>query len=277
MKQRKFFKGICFLLILLGALQLLTNGIQYFVHKREQKNLSELFEQAQEKQSDGKEFRSNGQEIRYEEQKLQDSEQEAQDANVMLSQFEKLYEQNSDIVGWLSIEGTKINYPVMQNEDDEYYLHRNFQKEEDKYGSLYVRQRADVFTPGTNFIIYGHNMKDGSMFGELDRFMEESFWKEHPLISFDTLYEERTYEIISVFLSQVYKEDEDGFKYYQFYQAETEEEFNYFYQNIKQLTLYDTGVEAEYGDTFLTLSTCAYHVEDGRLVVVAKKLNKKFE
>lgn len=277
MKQGKLLKSICLFFILLGILQLLTNGIQYFAHKREQKNLSELFEQAQEKQNGGQELRSNGQEKRYEEQKLQDSKQEAQDANVMLSQFEKLYEQNSDIVGWLSIEGTKINYPVMQSEDDEYYLHRSFQKEEDKYGSLYVRQRADVFTPETNFIIYGHNMRDGSMFGELDRFIEESFWKEHPMISFDTLYEERTYEIVSVFLSQVYKEDEDAFKYYQFYEADTEEEFNYFYQNIKKLALYDTGVEAEYGNTFLTLSTCAYHVEDGRLVVVAKKLDKKFK
>lgn len=267
MKQGKLLKGVCLFFIFLGILQFLTNGLQYFAHKREQKNLREVFEQAQDKQIDGQ---ASGDE----EEKLQEEEWEAEKTKEMLSKFEELYEQNSDIVGWLSIEGTKINYPVMQSEDDdEYYLHRSFQKEEDKYGSLYVRQRADVFTPGTNFVIYGHNMRDGSMFGELDRFTEESFFKEHPLISFDTLYEERTYEIVSVFLSQVYRQDQEVFKYYQFYQADTEEEFNCFYQNIKKLALYDTGVEAEYGDTFLTLSTCAYHVEEGRLVVVAKKLD----
>lgn len=110
------------------------------------------------------------------------------------------------------------------------------------------------------------------MFGDLDNYREKSFYEKHSLISFDTLYEERTYEIISVFLSQVYDEDEDIFKYYYFYDAKNEQEFDDFYENIKRLALYDTGVGAEYGDTFLTLSTCAYHVEDGRLVVVAKRL-----
>lgn len=158
----------------------------------------------------------------------------------------------------------------MQREDDEYYLHHDFYGEESRYGCLYVRGQADVDTPGTNFIIYGHNMKDGSMFGDLDLYRKESFWREHPRISFDTLYEERTYEIIAVFRSRVYQPEEDVFKYYQFYQADNQEEFSWFYENIKELSLYDTGVTAVFGDTFLTLSTCAYHVEDGRFVVVAK-------
>ena len=159
----------------------------------------------------------------------------------------------------------------MQNEDDEYYLHHDFYGNDSKYGCLYVREQADLGA-GTNFIIYGHNMKDGSMFGDLDLYGKESFYKEHPTVSFDTLYEERTYEIVAVFRSQVYNADDEVFKYYQFYEAETQEEFEDFYDNIKALSLYDTGVEAEFGDTFLTLSTCAYHVKDGRLVVVAKRI-----
>lgn len=190
----------------------------------------------------------------------------------ILAQYETLYQANDDLVGWLSIEGMVIDYPVMRSEDDEFYLHHNFQGEEDKYGCLYVRNRADVDTPGTNFIIYGHNMKDGSMFGDLDLYRKKSFYQEHEVIRFDTLYEERSYEIVAVFLSQVYAEQDEVFKYYQFYEAETEEEFQYFYENIMELSLYDTGVTAEYGDTFLTLSTCAYHVTDGRLVVVAKRI-----
>lgn len=188
----------------------------------------------------------------------------------ILGKYAGLYGENQDLVGWLSIEGMEIDYPVMQNEDDEYYLHHDFYGEDSKYGCLYVRNRADL-DGGTNFIIYGHNMKDGSMFGDLDLYLKESFYKEHPVISFDTLYEERTYDIIAVFRSQVYRADDEVFKYYQFYEADTQEEFEDFYDNIKKLSLYDTGVEAAFGDTFLTLSTCAYHVPDGRLVVVAKR------
>lgn len=196
---------------------------------------------------------------------------EAAPAPAMLSKYMELYEENNDLAGWLSIEGMRIDYPVMQCEDDEYYLHHDFYGEDSKYGCLYVRAQADL-EAGTNFVIYGHNMKDGAMFGDLDLYLKESFYKEHAIISFDTLYEERSYEIVAVFRSKVYNADEDVFKYYQFYQADTEEEFEDFYSHIKELSLYDTGVEAQFGDTFLTLSTCAYHVKDGRLAVVAKRV-----
>lgn len=190
----------------------------------------------------------------------------------VLDRYQALYLQNGDLAGWLSIEGMKINYPVMRCEDDEYYLHHDFEGNDSKYGCLYVRERADL-EEGTNFVIYGHNMKDGSMFGDLDLYREEEFYREHAKISFDTLYQEYLYEIVAVFLSQIYNENDDVFKYYQFYEAETEAQFNDFYENIKEMSLYDTGVEAEFGDTFLTLSTCAYHVKNGRLAVVAKRVS----
>ena len=191
--------------------------------------------------------------------------------HTILEKYKSLYMENGDVAGWLTVEGTKIDYPVMQCGDDEYYLHHDFDGEDSKYGCLYVRERADL-EEGTNFVIYGHNMRDGSMFGELDLYLEEAFYREHPRVSFDTLFEERNYEILAVFRSQVYSEDADVFKYYQFYEADTVEEFEEFYTNIKALSIYDTGVEAEFGDTFLTCSTCAYHVEDGRFVVVAKRV-----
>lgn len=201
-----------------------------------------------------------------------DGNSEPQEASEpeMLSKYAALYQENEDLVGWLSIEGTGIDYPVLQCEDDEYYLHHDFYGEDSKYGCLYVREQADL-DGGTNFIIYGHNMRDGAMFGDLDLYLKESFFQEHPTISFDTLYEERVYEIVAVFWSQVYHAGDEVFKYYQFYEADTREEFEDFYRNIKALSIYDTGVEAEFGDTFLTCSTCAYHVEDGRFVVVAKR------
>lgn len=189
--------------------------------------------------------------------------------------WKKLYAENNDFVGWLTVEGTKIDYPVMQNEDDEYYLHHNFNGEEDKYGCLYVKHIADVDTPGTNFIIYGHHMKDDSMFGDLDKYESESFYRKHGSISFDTLYEERTYEVIAAFRTQVTEEENDtAFKYYQFYQADTEEEFRYFYESVMGMSIYDTGTAAEFGDTFLTLSTCSGYAENGRFVVIAKRIDK---
>lgn len=191
----------------------------------------------------------------------------------IMEKFESLYAENNELIGWLSIPETTIDYPVMQNEDNEYYLQHNFYGEEDKYGCLFVKDFLDVNMPYTNFIIYGHNMKDGSMFGELDKYKDESFCREHPHIYFDTLYEERTYEIMVVFLSQIYANDDDVFKYYEFYQADTEDEFLSFYNAVTGMSLYETGVAAEFGDTFLTLSTCAYHVDDGRLVVVAKRVD----
>lgn len=200
------------------------------------------------------------------------SEEESETRRVMMKQYRGLYKKNKDLAGWITIDGTVIDYPVMQCEDNEYYLHHDFYKKDSLYGTLYVKDIADL-EKGTNFIIYGHNMNDGSMFGNLDLYQNKEYYLEHPKISFDTLYEERTYQIVAVFRSQVYNVGDDVFKYYRFYQADTKKEFNDFYRNIKALSLYDTGVKAKFGDTFLTLSTCAYHVEDGRFVVVAKRLH----
>jgi sortase B len=190
----------------------------------------------------------------------------------MLPNLAPLYEQNPDLAGWLSIEGTEIDYPVMfRPQDEDYYLTHGFDGEKDKNGCLLIQAGCDPFTPGGNIIIHGHNMKSGKMFGDLDEYKAEAYFREHPVIRFDTLYERGEYEIVAVFLSKVYRKNDDAFKYYQFFGADTQAEFDEFYSNIKALALYDTGVSAHYGDSFITLSTCAYHVENGRLVVVARK------
>lgn len=190
----------------------------------------------------------------------------------ILLPYRELAERNPDMIGWLAIPGMKIDYPVVQGPDDEYYLSHNFDGEKDKYGCLFIKSSADPEAGNTNVTVYGHNMKDGSMFGDLDKYRSETFMREHSIIKFDTLYEKRTYQIVSVFLSRIYRKNQEVFKYYQFSQAENEEEFREFYENIKKLSLYDTGVSADYKDSFLTLSTCTYHVDYGRLVVVAKRI-----
>lgn len=192
--------------------------------------------------------------------------------------YATIFEQNEDMEAWLYIEDTKINYPVMQTpEDENFYLYRDFYGEEDKAGCLILDTDSSLHKEGTtNLIIHGHNMKSGIMFGELDKYKEEAYGKEHGRIKLFLKEEERYYEVISVFYSQIYRTTDITFKYYNFFEADTEEEFQYFYDNIKKLSLYDTGVEAELGDCFLTLSTCSYHTEDGRFVVVAKEIQEEF-
>lgn len=279
MRRREILEGIRKLSLIMMIVFLVEFGHECYLstqEKAKQEALRDMLQTLEE--DDSSENRVQG-EPTAEEGETQVEEDSAQSGSgipgesgghVILDKYTDLYRENRDLAGWLSIEGTRIDYPVMQCEDDEFYLHHDFYWAESKYGCLYVRGKADL-EDGTNFVIYGHNMRDGSMFGDLDLYGEEEFYKEHPLISFDTLYEERTYEIMAVYRSRVYREEDEAFKYYQFYEAETEEEFEDFYQNCKELSLYDTGVSAEFGDTFLTLSTCAYHVTDGRFVVVAKK------
>jgi len=204
----------------------------------------------------------------------------------MLPNMRELYNMNNDFIGWLTIDDTNIDYHVMQKmEDEQYYLDRDFQENYSANGSLILdsdscagtgtkaNNYADGTLPSTNLIIHGHNMKNGAMFGNLDKYRQQDYEVKHNIIKFNTLYEEREYEIVAVCLSQVYlKSQTDVFKYYKFFEAYSKKEFDYFYDNIKKLQLYDTGVTAEYGDEFLTLSVCAYHVENGRLVVVAKRI-----
>lgn len=191
----------------------------------------------------------------------------------ILPEYEKLYKQNPDLIGWLSIEGTIIDYPVMYTPDDhDYYLSHNFKKKKDKNGLLVLQASCDPYTPGANLIIHGHKMKSGKMFGTLAKYQKKSYWQQHKTIRFDTLYARGEYEVLAAFRSKIYDEDEDVFRYYRFTDAATQAEFDDFLLNIKKLSLYDTGVTAQFGDALITLSTCSYHTRDGRFAVVARKI-----
>ena len=190
-----------------------------------------------------------------------------------LSDYQDLYLQNNDMVGWIKIEDTKINYPVMQSKNNpNFYLKHGFDKAYTDYGCPYVQENCDVDIPSDNLIIYGHNMKDGSMFSGLMKYTDKSFGESHKIIRFDTLTEKCDYEVIAAFKTVVYTDSPESFKYYKFVNADTADEFNAYIAKCKELALYDTGVTAEYGDKLITLSTCEYSRNNGRLVVVAKKI-----
>lgn len=191
--------------------------------------------------------------------------------NERMLKIEALQNENKDIKGWIEIPGTTINYPVLQGEDNEFYVNHNYKKNKVKSGAIFIDMMYSWDKPSTNMLIYGHNMKNGTMFTTLMNYQSKSYYEKHPSIRFTTNTSDSTYDIIAAFESKAYKDSENVFKYYDFINANNEDEFNNYITNIKKMSIYDTGKTAMYGDELMTLSTCAYHTENGRFVVVAKK------
>ena len=193
--------------------------------------------------------------------------------NGMLYDYYDLYKHNNDMVGWIKIEDTNINYPVMyHNTDNEYYIHKNFDKEYQYSGLPFMDKDCDLSKPSDNIIIYSHNMKNGTMFAQLLKYEDVNFLNEHKLIHFDTMYKRGTYDIIAVFRTQVGGVNE--FKYYNFTNSHTDSDFENYVDAAKKLSMHSIDETAHYGDELLTLSTCSYNRKNERFVVVAKKVSK---
>lgn len=197
----------------------------------------------------------------------------AGDGSNILLPYQELHKMNPDMVGWLRIDGTKLNYPVMQTSVDNrnYYLYRDFDKKDSVRGSIYAREECDVFKPSDNITLYGHNMKDGSMFACLGEYYDKATWEKNPLITFDTLYGYHVYKIFAVFKTTAVLNK--GFSYHRFENAANEQEFKDFVNTCKQLSFYDTGITPAYGDKLICLSTCEYTLEDGRFVIAAVQIS----
>ena len=189
-----------------------------------------------------------------------------------LTKFASLWEMNEDIVGWLSIDGTQVNYPVVQSDDNDYYLHKDFSKADNKYGIPFADCRVDISKPSTNIPIYSHNMKDGQMFGELINYQSLDYYKQHPVINFDSLYEEGKYKIVGMFIASTLPEHAPNFEYHNFIEAETDQELMDFANEVLSRSLIVTGVDIQPGDHLITLSTCTYDFEEARFAIVARRV-----
>ena len=193
-------------------------------------------------------------------------------ADGILLEYAQLYEMNPDVAGWICIEGTKINYPVMHTPDRaNYYLKRDFYGAYSSWGCIYAREECDLELPSDNVTLYGHNMKDGSMFAALNDYGKKEFWKQHPYIRFDTIREHHTYAIFAVFTTTA--SQGLGFEYHAFVDAAEEQAFAEFIETCLALSLYDTGIVPAYGDKIICLSTCEYTQTNGRLVVAAVRMD----
>lgn len=191
----------------------------------------------------------------------------------LLPQYKELFIENDDMVGWLNMDAAGIDYPVMQTPgDNEYYIRRGFDGLYSMAGSLFLDEHCRLYDSATaNWIIYGHNMTDGSMFAGLLYYKDPEFYREHPTFRFDSLFEEMEWQIVMVIQTQV---GEDELPYYSFFDAANEAQWQMHYDAMKQSALYDTGVDAVYGDQLLTLSTCgeANSYTNSRFAVIAKRI-----
>ena len=191
----------------------------------------------------------------------------------ILPELEALYKMNNDMVGWIYIEGTNINNPVMQRKQSkDYYLHRDFNRDYDENGSIYVREACDVFEPSDVLTLYGHSMFNGNMFAHVLKYTNKGFFYDHQLIYFDTLYERHAYQVVCVFRTSA--DPGQGFSYHLYDDFADEAEYQEFIQTARGLAIHDTGIPVHYGDKFILLSTCEdVPIKNGRLVLLAVRID----
>ena len=255
--KKKIVKVIRILLLIICITVMAISGWYLYKYLREQKEAQDVVD----------DLKDMIVEIPEDEDELLEWKKMNSDINI----YQELYEKNNDFIGWITIEGTKIDYPVMQTPNDEqYYLYKDFNKNYLVSGTLFCKAEADIEKPSDNILIYGHHMSGGKlMFADLEKYMDEEFYKKHKYIKFGTIYDNYgKYEIIAAFRTDV---NVGTYEYYNFIDG-TEEEFNEYVNNAKSHTPYNIETSAEYGDKLISLSTCAYHTNNGRLVIVAKKI-----
>lgn len=188
--------------------------------------------------------------------------------------YKDLWMENQDLIGWVKIKGTHVDYPVMQSKGDpEFYLTHNFQKKHEAAGTPFLDANSDINTPTRNWLLYGHNMRSGIMFHDLLNYGDKDFYEAHKQIEFDTIHPggRQVYEVMAALYTST---DASDFRYFEYAGMTTKEDYDVYVDNVKRLSEYDTGVTAQYGEQLITLSTCGYHVlgRNGRFVVVAKRM-----
>ncbi len=182
--------------------------------------------------------------------------------------MKSLYEQNKDIIAWIRINNSNINYPIMQTKNNpNFYLRKNFYKAYSYYGTPYLSEQCNINT-SDNLIVYGHHIKNSKMFGELENYKRQEYYNNHKIVNIYTLNDKRKYEIIYIFKTIINKD----FDYYNYINLNDESEFNTFKNKCEKLAFFNTQIECDYKDKFITLSTCDYTSENARLVIIAKMI-----
>lgn len=256
-KRRKIISTICFAL---SAAFLLAIGICYYCYYQDDmalKQVKDLVEETDMEHSDS-----------------MSSMVQADNGDVLQQKYIKVFEENEDFVGWITIDGTTIDYPVMWTpKDEQKYLHKGFDGDYSFAGTIFASANSSFHPESDNILLYGHHLNYVSMFTELLKYEEQDFFEQHRYITFNTIYQNATYEVVYAGRTQVYPDDYQGFVYWEFQDAENKAEFDEYVDEMKAISsISNEDTEIKYGDKLLTLSTCAYHTKGGRFVVVAKKI-----
>lgn len=264
----RIMMAICLMVFLVSGFLLIQDFIQ---SNRQQETFDELSgrfadglasEDASEKATDSKE------EELTEQQKWKLWWEET--AQERFAVYHSMKEENSDMIGWIRIEGTNIDYPVMQSPNQrDYYLHRDFYKKKSSYGTPYLSENCKYENPRTSLLISGHHMKNGSMFASLQGYTEYAFYAEHPYVQFDTMDEAGSYEVAAV-LKLSASGDQTIWQNLLFPQEEGD--FEQAWERVKAQSFYDTGIELTKEDELLALVTCEYTLKNGRILLVAKRI-----
>lgn len=184
---------------------------------------------------------------------------------------ETLSEENPDYKAWIKIDGTKINYPIYQTDNNEFYLNHNQNRKKSSYGAIYFDYANDLLKD-KNLIIYGHEMKNGSMFGQLKNYKSLSFYKEHPTIEFSTFEKKSIYKVYAVYLLNADKKDDNGYIYNIYRQNfSNEAAFDVWVKEACERSVINTNVDVKYKDNIITIVTCSNDFENARLIVMARE------
>ncbi|WMJ22127.1 class B sortase [Paludicola sp. MB14-C6] len=196
----------------------------------------------------------------------------------VIKELSQLYKVNNDLIGHINIPNTRLNYPIVKGKDNQYYLTNTLYKKYDPFGVPFADYRSTITkeTQSTNITVYGHSAQDGSFFATVKKYKDFSFYQEHPIIEFDTIYGKGTYKIIGFFMEDVSQQNKKVFSYHDFIDVNSDKDVIRFLENVAKRSYFKTGVDAISSDQFITLSTCDTEVNktDFRVALVARKVRE---
>lgn len=246
--QKKMAKIIAIIAVVLIVAAIVLGVLVINKYARHQSTLNDLKDliSSEVSSDNGDESSSSGEDV--------SSQEEFDQQTGVLSKFAELYKLNKDFIGWISVPGTKLDTPVVLGPDQSYYLTHSLKKEYDPFGVPYIDSRATVIDGYQSDVltIYGHNSKDGTYFESVKNYSDINYYKEHPIIEFDTIYGTAKYIIIGRFTEYV---KGDFFNYHDYVNL-TEKQFNTYLKELDKRNYYNTGIDVKYGDSLIALSTC---------------------
>lgn len=268
--NRKVVRRLCIVLAVICAASAVWFGISFYKTMREYKRGNEDLNQMYEAMGELPMPISKEEMEKMDPPALHEAQENQKQERC--GAYKKLAEQNSDMIGWIRIEGTVVDYPVMQTPDNpDFYLHKGFDKKYSAYGMVYMDASCSLDEECPNYVLYGHHMKNGSMFASIEKYADRGYFEEHPVIGFDALDTADDYEVVAAFKLPASQMDN---KFAYKLAARTEEDYQAFVNYIKGSSFYDTGITPQWPEQLVTLTTCEYTQSDGRFFVVARKIQE---